>query len=280
MPKGLAAEDTKRLVLSQVDSDFTKTPEKFWCKNSLSKRRDCCFWHFVGSPERDDIYHPVYEYEQILLDELERTKCISCYKATGLGITEFMIRWIVWKSLTDDFFFGKEAIIVTGPNVDLAQDIIKRAKDLIRDKIDYQDAGVYEFVVNGSRIKCYPSNNIHSARGKPKISIFFGDEAAFFKIRDDSIVRTVGERYIGKSNSWVVWVSTAGEEASGFFYDIMSEKNSIYKKLEFYYEWGLKQDPKTKTSVFNKKFIDSAMEARSFARELSLIHISEPTRPY
>ena len=38
MPKGLAAEDTKRLVLSQVDSDFTKTPEKFWCKNSLSKR--------------------------------------------------------------------------------------------------------------------------------------------------------------------------------------------------------------------------------------------------
>ena len=267
IPKGLAAEDTKRLVLSQVDSDFTKTPEKFWCKNSLSKRKDCCFWHFVGSPERDDIYHPVYEYEQILLDELERTKCISCYKATGLGITEFMIRWIVWKSLTDDFFFGKEAIIVTGPNVDLAQDIIKRAKDLIRDKIDYQDAGVYEFVVNGSRIKCYPSNNIHSARGKPKISIFFGDEAAFFKIRDDSIVRTVGERYIGKSNSWVVWVSTAGEEASGFFFDIMSEKNSIYKKLEFYYEWGLKKDPKTKTSVFNKKFIDSAMEARSFARE-------------
>ena len=107
IPKGLAAEDTKRLVLSQVDSDFTKTPEKFWCKNSLSKRRDCCFWHFVGSPERDDIYHPVYEYEQILLDELERTKCISCYKATGLGITEFMIRWIVWKSLTYHFFFGK-----------------------------------------------------------------------------------------------------------------------------------------------------------------------------
>ena len=118
MPKGLASEDTKRLVLAQVDSDFTKTPDPFWCKNSLSKKKNCCFWHFIGSPERDDIYHPVYEYEQILLDELERTKCISCYKATGLGITEFMIRWILWKSLTDDFFFGKEAIIVTGPNVD------------------------------------------------------------------------------------------------------------------------------------------------------------------
>ena len=176
-------------------------------------------------------------YEQILLDEMEKEKCLAVYKATGLGITEFMIRWILWKSLTDDFFFGKEAIIVTGPNVDLAQDIIKRAKDMIREKVDFQDLGVYEMVVNGARIKCYPSNNIHSARGKPKISIFFGDEAAFFKIRDDNIVRTVGERYIGKSNSWVVWVSTAGEEVGGFFYDIMNEKNSIYKKLQFYYEW-------------------------------------------
>jgi hypothetical protein len=61
------------------------------------------------------------------------------------------------------------------------------------------------------------ANNIHSARGKPKVSLFFGDEAAFFKLRDDSIVRTVGERYIGKSDSWVIWVSTAGEQPSGFF---------------------------------------------------------------
>lgn len=267
MPKGLASEDTKKLIFAEVDSDEIVTPQKFWCDNSLSKRKDCCFWHFIGSPERDDIEHPVYDHEKVLLDELEQNKCLAVYKATGLGVTEFMIRWIIWKSLTDDFFFGKEAIIVTGPNVDLAQDIILRAKNLIRDKIDYKDAGAYEFVVNGSRIKCYPSNNIHSARGKPQISIFFGDEAAFFKIRDDSIVKTVGERYIGKSNAWVVWVSTAGEEPAGFFYDILGEKNSIYKKLEFYWEWGLRLDKKTKTSLFNEKFINSARQARSFGRE-------------
>ena len=129
-----------------------------------------------------------------------------------------MLLWIIWKSLTDPFFNGKEAIIVTGPNVDLAQDLIKRAKDFLTGRVDYIDNGAYEFTVNGSRIKCYPSNNIHSARGKPKISIFFGDEASFFKLQDDRIVRTVGERYIGKSNSWVVWVSTAGETIDGFFY--------------------------------------------------------------
>ena len=32
MPKGLAAEDTKRLVLSQVDSDFTKHLKSFGVK--------------------------------------------------------------------------------------------------------------------------------------------------------------------------------------------------------------------------------------------------------
>ncbi len=161
-------------------------------------------------------------------------------------------------------------MLITGPNVDLAQDLIRRSKAfLIKKGLGYVDHGAYEMEVNGSRIKCYPSNNIHSARGKPKVSLFFGDEAAFFKLRDDSVVRTVGERYIGKSDSWVIWVSTAGEEPNGFFYDIMQEAESetIYKRHHYYVEAGLKRDPKTKTSIFSKEYIDHASEARSFERE-------------
>ncbi len=185
-------------------------------------------------------------------------------------MTEFVLLWILWKSFTDEWFTGKEAMLITGPNVDLAQDLIRRSKAfLIKKGLGYVDHGAYEMEVNGSRIKCYPSNNIHSARGKPKVSVFFGDEAAFFKLRDDSVVRTVGERYIGKSDSWVIWVSTAGEEPNGFFYDIMQEAESetIYKRHHYYVEAGLKRDPKTKTSIFSKEYIDHASEARSFERE-------------
>ncbi len=185
-------------------------------------------------------------------------------------MTEFVLLWILWKSFTDEWFTGKEAMLITGPNVDLAQDLIRRSKAfLIKKGLGYVDHGAYEMEVNGSRIKCYPSNNIHSARGKPKVSVFFGDEAAFFKIRDDNVVRTVGERYIGKSDSWVIWVSTAGEEPNGFFYDIMQEAESetIYKRHHYYVEAGLKRDPKTKTSIFSKEYIDHASEARSFERE-------------
>lgn len=269
---GLAQKETLRIINSATTEDVPLVPRNFWCGNSLSQDEHCCFWHFIfyplGGPERDGIYHPVYEYEQELLESLEHNKCVAVYKATGLGITEFMLLWIIWKCYTDPFFTNKVACIITGPNVDLAQDLILRAKDfLIKKGLQYIDHGSYELEVNGGRIICYPSNNIHSARGIPKVSIFFGDEAAFFKLKDDSIVRTVGERYIGKSNSWVVWVSTAGEAPSGFFYDIMGEQDTVYKRHHFYVEAGLKGDSQTKTSIFNPKFIAEASKARSFERE-------------
>ena len=284
---GLASKNTLQIIGNAATRDTPIVPLTFWCKDSLSKDDQCCFWHYIfhpfGGPERDGIYHPCYEYEQQILDKMEmepleedRTnpcKWFSVYKATGLGLTEFILLWIVWKSLTDVWWSGKEAIIITGPNVDLAQDLILRAKGFLQKKgLGYVDHGAYEVDVIGSRIKCYPSNNIHSARGKPKISLFFGDEAAFFKLRDDSVVRTVGERYIGKSNSWVIWVSTAGEEPSGFFYDIMLEpkegpEKTIYERFHFYVEEGLRRDPQTKTSIFSPEYIKKASQARSYERE-------------
>ena len=284
---GLAKNSTLQLIASATSRDTPIVPLKFWCGDSLCKDEHCCYWHFVfypfGGPERDGIYHPVYDYEQQILDKMcmedleedrpaiPKTFCV--YKATGLGLTEFVLLWIQWKCLTDPWYSGKEAIVITGPNVDLAQDLILRSKGFLMKKgLGYVDHGAYELEVNGGRIKCYPSNNIHSARGKPKISLFFGDEAAFFKLRDDSIVRTVGERYIGKSNSWVIWVSTAGEEPSGFFYDIMLEpsegaEKTIYERFHFYVEAGLKRDKQTQTSIFNERFLNEASKARSYERE-------------
>lgn len=269
---GLAAKETLRIIASATTDDLPQVPVKFWCYDSLSKQEHCCFWHFIfhpmGGDERDGIYHPVYEYEEEMLKSLETNKCLAVYKATGLGITQFMLLWILWKSFTDVFFYGKVACIITAPNVDLAQELVLRAKDLLIKKgLQYVDHGAYELEVNSSRIKCFPANNIHSARGIPRVSIFFGDEAAFFKLKDDSVVRTVGERYIGKSNSWVVWVSTAGEDPTGFFYEIMGEKDSIYKRHHFYVEAGLKVNPKTKTSIFSPLYIGEASKARSFERE-------------
>ena len=274
MVSGLASESTRKLILGSGEKERIITPRSFWCGNSLGGEEDCCFWHYIfypnRGPERDGVFHPLYDYEKQILQALQEHKHICVYKATGLGITEFMLLWTLWKCFTDPFFKGKEAIFITGPNVDLAQDLIRRTKRFLYDKdLGYVDKGVYSLSVNECLIKCYPSNNIASARGRPKVSLFFGDEAAFFQMKDDTVVQTVGERYIGKSDSWVVWVSTAGEEPEGFFYTIMleTEAETIYKMIHMYVEAGLKKDPVTNTSIFTPEYIAKASRARSYPRE-------------
>jgi len=286
MPKGLASEETRKLILGATSTDSPVIPDSFYCGDALaSKGPACCFWHYIfypeRGPERDGLFHPVYAYEIEILAALKRKsptdskehkkdKHVCVYKATGLGLTELVLLWTLWKCYKDPMFYGKEAILITGPNVDLAKDLIRRSKRFLYEReMLYTDKGEYGLEVNGATIKCYPSNNIHSARGKPKISLFFGDEAAFFKLRDDSIVRTVGERYIGKNNAFVIWVSTAGEEPAGFFYDIMLERedDTVYQRFHYYVEDGLRKDPVTKTSIFNEQYIIDASEARSYGRE-------------
>ena len=95
----------------------------------------------------------MYQYEIDVLEKMQMDrldelrdndvgKCFCVYKATGLGLTEFILLWTLWKCLTDKWFAGKEAMIITGPNVDLAQDLILRSKGfLIKRGLGYVDHG-------------------------------------------------------------------------------------------------------------------------------------------
>jgi hypothetical protein len=51
-------------------------------------------------------------------------------KATGLHVTEFMLRLMVWLCLKDDTYRNSQMCIVTGPNQDIAIKLIKRMKAL------------------------------------------------------------------------------------------------------------------------------------------------------
>jgi hypothetical protein len=47
-------------------------------------------------------------------------KHLGAKKATGLGVTEFMLRLMAWLCLRNDDYTNSQMCIVTGPNQDIA----------------------------------------------------------------------------------------------------------------------------------------------------------------
>jgi primosomal protein N' len=104
----------------------------------------CCWNHLIGLPEKHGVKHNLYMYEYNLFQELmkekpkptdnivkrQQHKHLAIIKATGLGITEFVLRWIAWMCVRNDDLKGQRVCLVTGPNIALAITLIKRLKEL------------------------------------------------------------------------------------------------------------------------------------------------------
>jgi len=93
----------------------------------------CCFNHIIGLPQKDGNYKPLYDYEEIIFDSLvtqNGNKYLWIKKATGLGVSEFMLRFMAWLCLKDNALSGSQMCIVTGPRIDLAIALIDRMKRL------------------------------------------------------------------------------------------------------------------------------------------------------
>ena len=56
----------------------------------------CCFNHVIGLPRKDGIEYPLFDYELQLFNVLRDHKYVWVKKASGLGITEFTLRFMAW----------------------------------------------------------------------------------------------------------------------------------------------------------------------------------------
>ena len=76
---------------------------------------NCCFNHVVGLPQKDKKEYPLFDYEKILYDALMspakkitaaefKDKHLWVKKATGLGVTELMLRMMAWLCTRDEHF--------------------------------------------------------------------------------------------------------------------------------------------------------------------------------
>jgi hypothetical protein len=102
-----------------------------------------CFNHIIGLPQKDGVDKPLYDYQRMIYDSLvtqndnvssSNNKHPWIKKETGLGISEFMLRFMAWLCLNDNSLSGSQMCIVTGPRIDLAIVLIDKMKKLFAGK--------------------------------------------------------------------------------------------------------------------------------------------------
>lgn len=239
-------------------------PKLFWCDGIANDGSECCFNHLLGLPKKKGIRMPLFDYEQELYDMLESNKLVFVLKSRGLGISEWSIRYILWKCLTNSTYQNSHVLLISGPAEKLAKELLHRMVrllDAIPGVIESKTA--YELKLSDNiTILSIPSMNIDSARGYQDVSFVLGDESSFFNILDDTRVENAILGYVAKSSPTILWVSTPSFP-SGFMYNIHTDQNSPYKKLYFNYERGL-------AKIYSEKEIEQAKKHSSFDQEYNL----------
>jgi hypothetical protein len=269
----------KASVLTEQHPQQTKFFEQlkgkpFWYWNverhrtaDIASGGKCCFNHMIGLPEKNGRQLPLFDYERQVYHELRKSKYLWIKKATGLGISEFMLRYIAWLCLKDDGLKGSRMCIVTGPRIDLAITLIARIKNLFPTlPFDTKETAVE---LNGVKIEAYPSHHLDAMRGLTDVSFILLDEADFFPPGQQQDARDVSERYIGKSDPFIVLVSTPNAP-EGLFEQIEKESDEkcLYRRLYLDYTFGINK-------IYTREEIEKARASPSFDREYDLKYIGK-----
>ena len=252
---------------------------------------DCCFQHLIGLPKKNGVELPLFDYEFMLYRALLqpsylnanpkfkvgtpehvmhkfKEKHLFLKKATGLGCSEFFLRFMAWLCLKDDDCQNCQMVIVTGPNQELAIKLIKRIKGLFADKLGIIfDSKETVLELNNCRIEAYPSNHIDAFRSLTNPKFILIDEGDFMPQFQQDEVRHVAERYIAKSDPYIVMLSTPNAPG-GLFQRIEQEpyETCIYKKMFLDWTYGLGK-------IYSQEEIDKAKMSPSFPREYELQYL-------
>jgi hypothetical protein len=281
----------KRVSLETTFQQQSKLFERlhnkpFWIWNIEEHRQEdiktkgsCCFNHIIGLPRKDGVDKPLYDYEKIIFDSLVTevgninlsNKHLWIKKATGLGVSEFMLRFMAWLCLKDNSLSGSQMCIVTGPRIDLAITLIDRMKKLFASSKGLTVLDTKETVIelNNVKIEAFPSHHLDAMRGLPNVSFILLDEADFFPPGQQADARDVSERYIAKSNPYIVMVSTPNAPEGLFERKKKeSEDTYLYKRIFLDYTYGIGK-------IYTAEEIEKAKQSPSFEREYNLKYLGK-----
>ena len=196
-------------------------------------------------------------------------------KATGIGATEWFLRYIVWKSIIDPSWKHGRVCIVTGPRLDLSVTLIQRIKNLFQQctaieeqygsnpRFDSRETVVF---IGSTKIEAFPSNNQQSLRGFTNVKMLILDEFAHFSRPDmqrESL--TIAERMRTKENTAIVAISTPGLYLhQDLMYELLHEPALHGTSFHRITRLPCKRD------YTRRQQIEEAKRSRSFPREFQL----------
>jgi hypothetical protein len=189
---------------------------------------------------------------------------LAVLKSTGLGLTTLILRYIAWNCMKDDKWRDTDVIILTGPRQSLSNDLITILKNLFLPFGITFNSNMSTLILNGVRIRAFPSDHLSAARGIPSVSMSYCDEASHFSSQSQKEVIDVIERYSGKSSAQIVLTSTPNK-VGDLMHMILSQpfEKSFYKILKLNYEWGVGK-------IYTEEDIQIAKKSSSFEREYNL----------
>ena len=220
----------------------------------------------IGMPlnVKTKLHTKIYQYEDDLINDILMYRMVWVKKATGLGITEIVNRFIAWMCVKDDIFRDNQidvsVVIFTGTRTRLAVQIIERIKGLFHDYI-FEERETIGYI-NGAKIESFPSSSTQTARGLSPFIVFI-DEGDFFEKNEQEEARTTAERYIIKTNPYIIFVSTPNLPG-GLFETMEREEPSQYHKIFLPYTIGLRD------GMYTQDEINEGKKSPSFEREYNL----------
>jgi hypothetical protein len=235
----------------------------FWCGNDdiASDKDNCCFNHIIGLPEKNNKQHPIYDYELDVIDKIQYNRNIWIKKASGIGATELILRYLTWRILVNNDLEYKSIFIVSGTHVIHAHNVKERMENLFRAKFPIMqlESKFTDLWIKNTNIKIFPSRNVKDLRGYTDVSYLFIDEADHF---DDSVTDELLHaitRYEEKSHCTTIMVSTPNAPG-GLYESIEKDPDSKYCKIFLDYTLGLDK-------IYNRAEIEEKKKEAQFARE-------------
>lgn len=271
----------------QTKSYGRPIPALWWCKNdkTMAKYRPhCCFNHLIGLPtlkikneETGETLAgqemPIFPYEDEIIYNIQKHKFYALNKARGIGASEIILRWILFKAITNTVK-DRKFIIVPGTRKELAKDLLRRLKNMLQN-IDYVSKGQpsdYVVRINKSFVIAMPAAP-DVIRGLENVEVIMLDESGFWKMLDDTPVLEAAEPHKVKSNAWIITLSTPNGQR-GFFYRIFAAEKSMYYRhtLNWTVSAGLlinpkdveeirKEDPYKYEQEYNNQFLSTRYSA-------------------